>query len=453
MNAMRVADRVPVPFAGDGAGVGRLSWGQQEMWGAIRRMGSSLAIGGVSPLPAGMTVEMSVSVLRFILSRHPSLRTRLRLAPDGRVEQVVAAAGEAPLEVVDAGAGDPAEVAEAVRVHYHDTVFDYAGEWPVRMAVIRQGGVLTHSVALYCHLALDGEGLGALIPDLSTMDLNTGHSDRPSSGMSPLEQANWQASPAGQRRSDTSLRYWERLLRGVPARRFPGPGSSQPRFAEVEFRSVAADLAARRVAARTGMDTTPVLLAAFAVALARATGRNPTVAQLVVSNRFRPGLAESVSTVSQPGLCVVDVAGISFDEAVGRARLSALSAYKNAYYDPLRRVELIERVGRDRGEELDIACFFNDRRAPSQREVVGAPPTSAQVEAALPDSRLVWRDTPIDPSSERFFLHFNDVGGAIDIRLTVDTEHLSVADAETCVRELEAITVRSALDPAARTGI
>jgi hypothetical protein len=453
MSAMRVAERVLVPFVGDGAGVGNLSWGQQEMWGAIRRMGSSLAIGGISPLPAGMTVEMSVAVLRFILSRHPSLRTRLRLHPDGRAEQVVAAAGEAPLEVVDAGAADPAEVAEAVRASYHDAVFDYANEWPVRMAVIRQGGTLTHSVAQYCHLALDGEGLGALIADLSTMDLTTGRSDRPIRGVPPLEQARWQAGPAGQRRSDTSLRYWERLLRGIPARRFPGAGGDQPRFEEIEFRSVAADLAARRVAARTGLDTTPVLLAAFAVALARVTGRNPTVAQLVVSNRFRPGLADSVSTVSQPGLCVVDVAGISFDEAVGRARLSALSAYKNAYYDPLQRIELIRRVGRDRGEEIDIACFFNDRRAPAQREVTGDPPTPAEIEAALPATRLVWRDTPVDPSSERFFLHFNDVSGAVDIRLTADVDQLAAADAEACVRELEAITVRSALDPATRTGI
>ncbi|MEN3359410.1 MAG: hypothetical protein V7637_3392 [Mycobacteriales bacterium] len=454
MGAVSVADRLLVPFAGGGSGTGALSWGQQEMWGAIQRMGSSLALGGVSPLPAGMTVEMSAAVLSFILGRHPSLRTRVRIGPGGRAEQVVAAAGEAPLEIVETGDADPAGAAEAIEARYHDEEFDYTDEWPVRMAVLRHRGALTHTVAMYCHLALDGEGLAALIADLSTMDFRTGRSDRPVTGLPPLEQARWQASPPGQRRSEVSLRHWERLLRGIPPGRFgtaPAPGG--PRYAEVEYRSPATDRAVRLIAARTGLDTSPVLLAAFAVALARVSGQNPSVAQVVVSNRFRPGLAGSISTVSHPGLCVVDVAGVSFDEAVGRARLASLSASKNAYYDPLRKIELLDRVGRERGAEMDIACFYNDRRAPARREVTGPPPTRAEVEAALPDSTVGWRDVPVDPASERFFLHLNDVDGAVDIRLSADTRYLPATGVEACAREMEAIAVRAALDPAARTGI
>jgi len=454
VGTVSVADHIMVPFAGSGSGAGPLSWGQQEMWGAIQRMGSSLALGGVSTLQPGMTVEMAATVLSFIVGRHPSLRTRLRPGPGGRVEQVVAAAGEVRLEIVDAGDTDPAEVAEAIRGRYHDAEFDYADEWPVRMAVIRHRGALTHTVAMYCHLALDGEGLTALIADLSTMDFQTGRSERPVTGLPPLEQARWQASPAGQRRSEVSLRYWERMLREIPASRFAAaaePGG--PRYAEVGYRSPATDLAARVVAARTGLDTSPVLLAAFAVAVAQVSGRNPSVAQVVVSNRFRPGLAESISTVSHPGLCVMDVAGVSFDEAVRRARLASLSAYKNAYYDPLRKIELIERVSRERAEELDIACFYNDRRSPAQREVTGPPATPAEIRAALPASVLAWQDVPVDPASERFFLHLNDAPGTVDIRLAADIRYLPAAGVAACVRAMEAIVVAAALDPATPTGL
>jgi hypothetical protein len=453
MAEVRVADRLLVPFEGEGGGVGELSWGQQEMWRAIQRVGSSLALGGASPLSAGMSLDAAAAVLSFIMSRHQSLRTRVRFGADGRARQAVAVAGEAPLEVVDVGAADPAEVAEAVYDRFHAVEFDYANEWPVRMAVLRQGGVLSHVVAMYCHLAIDGAGLAALVADLSTMDFSTGRSSRPVRGLPPLEQARWQSSPAGQRRSESCLRHWERLLRSIPTHRAPLADPARTTFREFGYESPATDLAARVVAARVGVDTSPVLLAAFAVALARVTGRNPSAAQVVVSNRFWPGLAESVSTISHPGLCAVDVAGISFDEAVTRARLSSLSAYKNAYCDPVRRAELIARIGAERGADVDIDCFFNDRRAPARRQASDPVPTPAQIRAALPASRLRRLSVPVDPGGERFFMHVNDVAGTIDMRVSADTGYLPPASLEAFLHEFEAVTVRAALDPATRTGV
>ena len=499
---MTVADRLLVPFEGSGCGVGELSWGQREMWGMIRRLGSSLALGGVSPLPAGMSLEAAAAVLSVIMSRHQSLRTRLRFDTDGRARQVIAASGTATLEIVDPGDADPAVAAQAVWDRFHAVEFDYVNEWPVRMAVIRQGAVLTHVVATYCHLALDGGGLAALVADLADLgdpahlgdpadpggpadpadpgdpgdpgdsgdsgdpgdsggpadpgdpEAGTGRSTSPVRGLPPLEQARWEASPAGQRRSAASLRHWERLLRGIPARRFPSPAShGGRRFQEAEYRSPAMYLAARVVAARAGVDTSPVLLAAVAVALAQVTGINPSVAQVMVSNRFRPGIAASVSAVSLPGLCVVDVAGSTFDEVVARAWQSSLSAYKNAYYDPSARDQLVARLGRERGEDLDIFCFVNDRRDPSRREVSGSVPSLDEVSAALPAGRLDWREVPVDPVSERFSLRVNDVPDTIEMQVAADTHHVSPAVMAAFLRATEAVTVRAALNPAARTGV
>jgi hypothetical protein len=65
-------------------------------------------------LPPGRTIEDVAADLRFIMSRHSSLRTRLRFAADGRRQQELMKAGEVLLEVVDAGDADPAQVASAV---------------------------------------------------------------------------------------------------------------------------------------------------------------------------------------------------------------------------------------------------------------------------------------------------------------------------------------------------
>jgi hypothetical protein len=448
-----VQSHLRVPFTGPGAGSGELSWGQRLMWNAISRWNSSLALGGVSPLPPGMTTEQIAAAVGFVLSRHPSLRTRLEFAAPGSSDtaprQVVADSGELAVEVVDAGDADPAAVAAEVRDRYHRIPFDYAAEWPVRMAVICRDGELTHLVAMYCHLALDGGGMDALLADLSTMDRATGRSAAPVTGVPPLEQARWEAGPAGQRHNAATLRHWDRLLRTIPARRFAEPASwAQPRFREVRARSAALGLAARLIAARTGKDTAAVLLAASATALTRVTGRHPSMAMILVNNRFRPGFADTVSTVSQPGLFVLDVVGSTFDEAVGRAWRSSLSAYKNAYCDPVQRDALHDRIAAERGEEVDLSCYFNDTWSVDPHTQDGPVPTAADVQAARPDGWLRWQDTPSDPSSERFFVYVRPAPGAVELQVNLDSRYVPPADAEAYLRELEAVAVAAATDPA-----
>src|ERR1700678_1434260 len=77
-----VTERVVVRFEGDGSGAAELSWGQQEIWSAIQEKGNSLPFCGVRALSPGQTVADVAAGPRFIMSRHQSLRTRLRLDPD-----------------------------------------------------------------------------------------------------------------------------------------------------------------------------------------------------------------------------------------------------------------------------------------------------------------------------------------------------------------------------------
>lgn len=444
-------EQILVAFDGDGSGTGELTWGQQDIWRSMQYERASHGIGGIRVLPAGCTVDDVAGDLRFLMERHQSLRTRLAFAADGRPLQVVASSGQVPLEIVETGDADPAEVAGRLYQPYYEAAFDYAADWPIRWAVVQQRGVATHVVGVVCHLAADGQGIAVLLADLASRDPVSGLAKGPVTGIEPLELARQQRSPAGQRQSEASLRHWERHLRAIPARRFRGSaGVRHPRYWQAIYTSPAMDVAARVIAARSGADTSVVLLAAFAVALARLTGINPVVAQIVVSNRFRPGLAGTVSPVSQAGLCVIDVTGGTFDEIAARTRQAMLRASKNAYYDPLRWQELVTAVSCERGEQIDLSCSVNDRRMLAGQAADGPPPTAGDVRAALPLSELAWgyqRDRP----SQRLFLHLNGVP-AVNYELCADTQFVSPADMQECLRQMESVTVAAALGAATVAG-
>lgn len=453
--AVTPTEQVPVRFRGDGEGTAELTWGQRELWAAVELAGRWIVLGGWMPVPEGTTVESLTRLMSFVMSRHQSLRTRFNCDEQGRpVEQVVVAEGETVLDVFDVPAeGDPERFAEEQRARYEHDDFDYATDWPIRMAAIRHHGRVTHAVVSYNHLVLDAFGLEALTRDLANLDPETGAGRAPVAGTPPLEQARYQSSPAGQGRSASALRYWERHLREIPANRFPEPSDPRsPRYWQLGLSSPAMLLATRAVSARTSIETSAVLLGAYAVALGRLSGHSRSAIRAVVSNRFRPGLAESVSVVNQTGLCVVEVGDRTIDEAMLSAWQTSIAAGLNAYYDPRQLGELIERVGRDRGERLDLSCFFNDKRRDRGLAPGGSVPTSDEIRAALAETRLRW-DFQHDWPNERLFIHINDVPDRIDFIMCCDTHAVSPAGLEEVARGMEAVLVEAALDPAARTGI
>jgi hypothetical protein len=445
-----VTDRVIVRFEGDGSGIGELSWGQQEIWYVMRDKDDSLPIGGVRTLPAGQTVADVAAGLRFIMSRHQSLRTRLRLAPGGLPQQVVHARGEIALEVVDAGDGDPAQAAATVVAGYMTRNFDYEQEWPVRMAVITQHGTATHVAEIYCHLAMDGFGLVALRADLARYD-EAGPAPAPVTAVPPLEQARRQRGPAGRRANDASMRYLARLAASAPGRQFSElADKQQPRFWQVSYESAAGYRASRTLAARLGVSTSPVLLGAYAVALSSLTASPSVAVQLVVHNRFRPGFGGSVSTLAQSCPCLIEVSDAPFAEVAVRAWHGALAAYKHAYYDPAAKDEVGRRLAAERGTGPALGVFFNDRRTRTREradsvsadEAAAAEPSSLRAELAR--STLTWgerNDTPAD----KMFLYLNDTPDTLCYELWADSHFVSPADMAALLRRIEAVLVNAAV--------
>ncbi|HEV2374286.1 MAG TPA: hypothetical protein VGS19_19275 [Streptosporangiaceae bacterium] len=69
---------------------------------------------------------------------------------------------------------------------------------------------------------------------------------------------------------------------------------------------------------------------------------------------------------------MVDVAGVTFDQVVERSYRSALGAYKYANHDRAELQWLIAKVERDRGEQIDLDCFVNDRRFNTEPDGAGS---------------------------------------------------------------------------------
>jgi hypothetical protein len=439
--------QVRVRFDGDGSGDEELTWGQRDIWRSIRQRESSLIVGGVVPLPTGMTVDQLADMLRRMMSRHQSLRTRLRFDETGHPRQVVSPSGEVMLAVVDAAGADPADVADAIRERYHVTDFDHERDWPVRMAVVLRDGAPAQLVVAYSHLAIDAHGIESLMIDLNTRGAG------PVTAIQPLDLARQQRTPVALRQSRASVRYWERLLRTLPA---PKPDDQtkdprSPRYWQLAYTSPAADRAVLAVAARTGAHPGSVRLAAFAVALGRVLGERTVVVQTLVHNRFRPGFTGSVSALAQPGLCVIDVGNTTFDEVVGRAWQATTRAAKHAYYDPEELAEMVERLGRERGVTPDISCFYNDRRrhVPLTTDRV---PNRADVLAVLPRTTMRWAHR-FDNYDRGVVININDVPDALDCLLCVDTHRVGPARLVALARAIESAVVAAALDPAAPTGV
>lgn len=450
-----MVEYVDVAFVGEGSGEGELTWGQRAAWRTFLADGEAKTLGGVVPVPATTSVAAVADALRFVLTRHQALRTRLRFQPDGDVRQVLSAAGEIRLEVVDAPPGaDPAEVAAEVRRRFVTTPFDYEQDWPVRMAVVRQDGRTTHTVAAYLQTSLDAFGLSALTKDL--LVYLTGRPVEPVTAIQPLELAAKQAGRTAQRQNEASLQHMEHVLRAVPLRRFPEPAEpGPPEWDTLVMRSPALGRAVPAVAARHGIDTSPVLLGAYALGLAAVTGVSTVGMLLAVSNRFRPRASDSVSPMAQVATCLVDVSDATLDEVVGRAWQAAMSAYKHAYYHPADRFALAQRLGATAGGPRDLSCYFNDRRGRGVRPEDSAQDAVAPVEGDLADAvrhtELHWDRQPGFPQ-EIAYLNVDEVPGAILLGLTVNTRVLSRPDTERLVRALEDAAVGMVLEPDRPTG-
>ncbi|MFJ6511603.1 condensation domain-containing protein [Streptomyces sp. NPDC091406] len=357
---------VTVTYAGGDERRGPLTMGQANMIRCILRDDPThINIHDVWPVPEGTTSAAVIDALRALAVRHEGLRTTFpHPAGSAPVDQVVSAEGTFTVSVLDHAElpGDPAEYAESVARAARAGRFALEREFPLRITLLTVAGQPAYVALAFSHAVADGSAMAILREEFA--ELLAGKELPGVTSLPPVDLAAVETSPAGLRKSEASLRYWERILRTAPQEMFAEPRGRRPGTDEearqLTLRSRRGGRALAGAARRTGHPEATVLMAAWCALVAHRAGQDSCVTAVPSANRFHARVARSVTTTSQDALLHLDVRVETFDALVARTWGAVLNAYRHSQFDSVRLWEMIDRVTAERGSHFGRDVVFND---------------------------------------------------------------------------------------------
>ncbi|RKR89632.1 condensation domain-containing protein [Micromonospora pisi] len=426
-----------------------LTWGQWALrFGVERYPANRILINMRRVVPVPRRAPDGVDDVRravgALVGRHSSLRTRMPVT-DGRWHQAVAAAGRLPTLLARAAADDAdgTATARAVADRLAATAFDFAEEWPLRVALVLVDGRVRQIVVVFSHTTVDFGAVEVLLRDLRLLLLR-GTLDAPV-GPQSIDVAGREQDPRYRRRSIRCVARWSTGFGRLTEQTLPWRAPPlEPRFRRAFLESGAADTALRLLASRHRVTSSTVLLTATTVVLARRSGNEVVGLYTMVSNRALDGYREAVANLAQLGLAVVDLADRpSFANLLPTVWRAALDAYRHAYYDPsdLRRTP--ESTGYPSAPGTSPHCYFNDIRLATDLDLFGRATSEAEVRAAMTGTTFSWLEH-LDDFPWRTRVEVVDRPGALGFILTADSAYLPPEEAESFLRELEQLLVDAA---------
>ncbi|MFE3760702.1 condensation domain-containing protein [Streptomyces sp. NPDC059104] len=402
-----------VTYAGGEERRGPVTMGQANMIRCmLRDEPAHINIHDVWPVPEGTRTDAVVEALRALVVRHEALRTTFPHAPGSAPrEQAVASRGTFTVTVLDHGElhGDPVAYADSLARRAREERFRLDRDFPLRLSLVTRAGTPL-CVAMAASHALTDAGALAVLKE-EWLRLLAGEELAPPTSLTPLGLAEEEATPAGLRRSEASLRHWERIIRTGPQAMFAEPGAegAEVRVPLLTLRSRRAARALAGAAERTGALPSTVLLTAWCAIVAHRTGQDACVIAAPTSNRYHPRLARAVNTLSQDALLSLDVRVPSFDVLLKKAWGAALNAYRHSRFDALGLWEVIGRATFERGSRFARDVVFND--------VSTLPATAASLTADGPpegrdpygpELELTWGPEQVLPTRLLVFVHATD---------------------------------------------
>jgi hypothetical protein len=442
---------IPVEFAGERAGEGPLTLGQINMYLWLSRVPDHThAVLRVElPVPAVVSVDDVAEATGVLIARHESMRTSY--VPGEQPRQRVAAAGVQLLEVCSLGEGQwgpqnrPA-VAEAL-VQWLRQSPD-PGQCPVRVVVAiapEAGDRVIACAAAFSHLAVDHGAIEILKRDFAELLGDPARRSVGRPGHQPLDQAEQEAAPAGRRRAEAALDYLREQSWRIPRCLYALPGArTAGESLVVELSSVAAAMAVRRVAARTRISRSSIVLAAICAVVARRTGYRDLVFPLVSSNRFERHLVNYVGSLAEVPIATVEIGGRSFDELARHTWTTVMEASRHARYDPVKRAAMAELIEHERGLRLIYDPMFNSLVPESWSGLtagVGFQPE--EIDLALARTELRWRPMPVSGNPIQFSL--NQIDGCLRLDVwNADAGLLPRAELESVLQAVERLLVAAA---------
>lgn len=441
---------IAVEFSGAGCGEGPLTWAQADHWRAIAAAGRAATFGGSFEMPPSFTVESAVELLRAMLGRHQALRTRLSFHA-GEPRQVCAATGTVDLLVCEPE-NEAAEVlAQQLEAELRNRDFDYERDWPVRMAVVI-GRDCLHLVVVYLHLALDGGAAAVLMSEFDAGGSQPPGPDTPVIAITPLEQAYSQSQPAALRTSAAAGRYFDHVFERVPAQLFGAPRrAGAPQYRAVRYRTPATRPALALAATRFDVPRSTVMLAAFAIGLARYRHDGRVWAMQLVSNRFRPGLADAVGILVQASPLLLELTAATVGQVVRLARSALLLSFKHAYYEAGSCDRARLAAGARRGVEIEVSCYYNDRLGvlpPDPGPLDTARLEPAQAVPTLLAQGVLSTDLSVSALPEfPLFFNVDSQLGVVEFPISYDARYFDADEIAGLARMVERAAVELALTP------
>lgn len=439
-----------VHFSGVRAAEGPMTLGQRNMDKWLRGFSTDngvpaygMQFWSLRPDP-GVTVADVAETVAVLLARHEGLRTHYL----DHNRQRVLGSGELPLHVVRVDDDvDQSTVDKELDSILDEQPYDPATQLPVCVVLAIRDDQVLSCVVRCSHLAADHKAMVILGTQIEQMLADRTLRIVGTPTHQPLDQAEFEQTPAVRRRTESALDYWRDRMRRMPANPLASPrrdGAGES--GALEMASHVAATAVRRVEERTALDRSTIVLAAVLSVLAIRSGYSTQTFCALSGNRFfGRRLAGYVGTLAASSLAEVDCAAASFDQLGEHVRNGMLRASLNGMYDAYRLHAIAERVERERG--IAFHCFppiFNNATHYYHGQPVTPVTTTAPTEFS-------WRPMPATPAPLRF-----DLWRANDVLAmeawTADTDRISRHDIMSMLLAVERLLLAAAeddLDPRA----
>ncbi|MFJ1936171.1 condensation domain-containing protein [Kitasatospora sp. NPDC088160] len=416
----------PPPSAATVNRSGPLTWVQQWHWfertvPAPRRVNPT-PLADHCHVPPPATVADVHAALAALTARHEALRTTVDPL---RPVQHVHRADWAPLPVdhvdvraVDADTLDAATAALAARP------IDPERNPPWRARVLLEAGRPRAVLLAAHHVVIDGWGLAVLINQLHDQLRGVG-APAEARVQHPLDTV--AAQPV--ERARAAEREWLTRLASNPTgvlAPFGGTDDGAGRH-RLQHRSAGAYDDLHRVARRHRVGPEVVVLAALAHDVATRTGEHRFLASVVVSNRARAALRNSVGVRALTVPVQIDLRpGAAFGEVVASVAAASSAAYRHGQWRPAELVAAEARMHRRRGVVTVPTIEYNCYSWPRDYLVPGY---LVPAQYAPPDGSATWIRSAPDEPCDTLYVDLSLDAGVVTLDVTVGDHLLDAGQA------------------------
>ncbi|MEV5508669.1 condensation domain-containing protein [Streptomyces orinoci] len=399
---------------------GPLTWVQQWHW--FERTIPSPRRVNPTPLadhchvPPPATVADIHAALASLTARHEALRTTVDPL---RPVQHVHRADWAPLPIdhLDIPVVD-AETLEAATAALAARPIDPERNPPWLARVLLEAGKPCAVLMAAHHVVIDGWGLAVLINQLHG---RLRGDDAPAQlPVHPLDTL--AAQPL--ERARAAEREWLTRLASNPTgvlAPFGGTENGTGRH-RLQYRSVAAYADLDRVARRYRVSPEAVVLAVLAHDVATRTGEHRFLASVVVSNRARAALRNSIGVRALTVPVQIDLRpGAPFGEVAASVAAASAAAYRHGQWRPAELVAAQARMDRRRGVVTVPTIEYNCYSWPRDYLVPG--------QDTSPDGADSWISSAPDEPCETLYVDLGRDAGAVTLDVTVGDHLLDAGQA------------------------